>query len=81
MLQKPITVARNDYMQSLCDLTNASHLPAFVVVDVLERFAREISRLAESELSRDRAAYQRLIEASQAGDVAKGEDAAVTTND
>lgn len=66
MIKKPITVARNDYMQGIVNLTNRSGLPAFVMVDVLEQTARELRPLMDVELKKDeatwRAATQKEIE-------------------
>ena len=61
MVQKPITVAREDYMKSLCDLTNQSGLPAFVVVDILDDVISEMKRIANTELQRDTANYRAAL--------------------
>lgn len=67
MLQKPITLARHDYMQGIVDLTNKSGLPAFVIVDVLEHVLGELRPAVSSELKRDEAAYREaLIKETQA---------------
>ena len=73
MVNKPITVARNDYMAALCNITNQSNLPAFVVVDVLTRFTAELEKLAEAELSRDTAAYREAIQKAREGDQRQSE--------
>ena len=62
MMQKPITVARNDYMAALCNITNQSNLPAFVIVDVLAKFSTEMEKLVEAELKRDTANYRQALE-------------------
>ena len=61
MVQKPITVAREDYMKSICDLTNQSGLPAFVVVDILDDVISEMKRIANTELQRDTANYRAAL--------------------
>ena len=78
MVQKPITVARNDYMRAVCDITNNAGLPAFMVIDVLEKFISEMNRLAEAELSRDTAAYRQAVE-REAQDVRRAESNAAMT--
>lgn len=57
MSSKPITVARNDYMQALCDISNNSGLPAFVMMEVVERLRMQLERLAQAELERDTKAF------------------------
>lgn len=58
MARKPITVARRDYMAAVCEATNKSGLPAFVVVDVLERVLKEMRSAADTEVQRDFARYE-----------------------
>ena len=58
MPQKPITVARRDYMQSVVDLTNNSGLPAFVMVEVLEHALNELRPMMNAELKRDEASWR-----------------------
>lgn len=58
MVQKPISLARHDYMQGIVDLTNRSGLPAFVMVDVLEQTARELRPLMDVELKRAEEAWR-----------------------
>lgn len=50
MSNKPIVVARHDFMTDLAELINKSGLPAFVVVEVLERTLPEVRKIAEKEL-------------------------------
>jgi len=60
-MQKPLTVARRDYMQSIVDLTNNSGLPAFVIVNVLEDALSQMRPLMDSELARDEARYRAAL--------------------
>jgi len=82
MARKPITVARRDYMAAVCEATNKSGLPAFVVVDVLEKVLSELRPAMDAELKRDFAAY----EAEKAKETQEGGDSiaalqSVTDND
>lgn len=61
MVQKPLTVARRDYMQGIVDLTNSSGLPAFAMVEVLEHTLNELRPLVGSELKRDEAAWRAAV--------------------
>ena len=64
-MNKPITVARRDYMEAFIQLTNDAHLPAFVLIDILEQAVRELKTLAEKELARDEAMWQGQVEAAK----------------
>ena len=69
MANKPLTVARNDYMQALCDASNNSGLPAFVMLEVIERMKIQLEQLAQAELERDMKVYQSAIEAEHEKEV------------
>ena len=72
MTNKPISLARKEYIQTICATTNNCGLPAFVVVDVLERILSEMRKAADTELKRDEAmwhkAQQEQTEVIQNGD-------------
>ena len=55
---KPMTVARQEYMQKIVDATNACPLPSVFKADVLEAALRQLRELAGRELKRDMEAYQ-----------------------
>ena len=61
-MQKPITLARRDYIQSVCDLTSKSGLPAFVVVNVLESILAQMRNEVEVEIKRDEAQYRAALQ-------------------
>lgn len=65
MAQKPITLARRDYMQGIVNLTNRSGLPAFVMVDVLEQAARELRPVMDAELKKAEASYRAALQREQ----------------
>ena len=71
MQQKPITLARRDYIQSVCDLTSKSGLPAFVVVNVLESILAQMRGEVESEIKRDEAIWRKTLLEKAAEDGAK----------
>lgn len=58
-MYKPITIARRDYINSICDVTNNSGLPAFVLVEVLEKVLSQLHQQEESELKRDEALWHK----------------------
>ena len=74
-MKKPLTVARNDYMTALCDLTNNSNLPAFVIVEVLESILREVRPMMETELKRDMVTYRAAMQHEpEKGDIDGGQE-------
>ena len=69
MALKPITVARRDYMAAVCEATNKSGLPAFVVVDVLEKVLAEMKPAMDAEVKADFNRYRAALakEAEEGG--------------
>lgn len=61
-MQKPITVAREEFVTAIVDAINGAELPAFVKLDVLNNCVRELSELAKAQYKRDLADYARKEE-------------------
>lgn len=57
-IQKPITVARQDFIDGIVALINTSGLPAFVIVDIIKDVQAEMVRQANDQYEKDRAAYE-----------------------
>ena len=75
MVLKPITVARRDYLATICEATNQSGLPAFVVVDVLEKVLAEMRSAMDAEVKRDFARYEaEKAKEAQEGGTENGND-------
>ena len=53
MMEKPITVKREEFVKSIVDTVNGSDLPAFVKLDVMNNCLRELQEMARIELQRD----------------------------
>lgn len=62
MVQKPLTVARRDYVEDIVNVTNKAELPMFVKVEVLESVLDEMRPLADNELKRDEASYRAALQ-------------------
>lgn len=58
-MKKPLTIARKEYIDSIINATNASNLPAFVIVEVLEKMISEMKKMASTELKRDEALWHK----------------------
>ena len=57
-MNKPITVARHDFIQQVVDLVNNSGLPAFSVVDILKAVINQMNPLVEAQYKKDLEAYE-----------------------
>lgn len=58
MGNKPITVLRAEFIKDIVGTINASHLPAFIKVEVLERVLAQLRPQVDAELKRDTSAYE-----------------------
>lgn len=63
-MNKPITVARQEFSEALVALVNNSGLPAFVMRQSLAQMDNALSQLEQAQLEKDRAEW----DASQEGD-------------
>lgn len=62
MMNKPLSVARREYIQTVVDLTNNSGLPMCVIVDILDGILKDARNLADTEYQRDLAAWNKQQE-------------------
>lgn len=69
----PITIARNDCINRVCDALNESGLPAFAKVDLMERILTELRPMMDVEYQKDLEAY-RSAEASARAEERAAED-------
>lgn len=63
-MEKPITVARQEFTQDLVNLVNNSGLPAFVMRQSLAQMDQALAQLEQAQLEKDRAEW----ESQQKGD-------------
>lgn len=61
VIQKPVTVARQDFIDGIVGLINTSGLPAFIITDILKDVQTEMVRQANDQYEKDRAAYEEAI--------------------
>lgn len=54
---KPITVARNDFLNDIINLCNDSGLPLFVIENVLKDFIDEVKIAANRQFENDKKKY------------------------
>ena len=66
-MNKPITVARYEYMQNIVNVTNNAHIPAFIKVEVLKQAIELLKPVIDAELKRDMDSYYQSEEVSDNG--------------
>lgn len=49
-MNKPLVIARSEFVDNICGIINESGLPAFVMREVLERIVKTLSDLEQAEL-------------------------------
>lgn len=67
-IQKPISVARAEFISLLTDLINTSALPPFIIEPILKDMYSDIRMLSQKQLEADTKRYQeqlRTIEQEQ----------------
>ena len=58
-MNKPLTVAREDFAKEIIGAVNSSGLPAFVVREVLQNVVQEVQKLEAAQLQADREAWEK----------------------
>lgn len=61
-MDKPITVARQEFMDALVNLVNGSELPAFVITPLLELVTKKVAALEEQQYQHDLKAWNKQNE-------------------
>lgn len=62
MNNKPITVARQEFIEKIVADINESGLPFFVVVEVLNSMLPELQKQVGAQFERDKKAYEESLE-------------------
>lgn len=57
-MEKPITVARQEFTEQLVNLVNNSGLPAFVVRQSLAQMDSALAQLEQAQLEQDKAEWE-----------------------
>lgn len=64
-MNKPLTVARKEFIDNIISVINGSGLPAFVMEDILKACLTEMSALANKQYQADFEAYQKENEKTE----------------
>lgn len=65
-VQKPITVARAEFITSMTTLINDSGLPPFIIESVLRDMLYDVKAVAQKQLEHDTARYHEMLAAASA---------------
>lgn len=64
-MDKPITVARQEFMDALVALINESGLPAFVLTPILQGFAQKTAELERTQYEAEKAEYEQHVKGEE----------------
>lgn len=57
-MNKPITIARQEFTQAIVDAVNNAELPMFVISDILKSALTEVDKLAQAQYEADVKAWE-----------------------
>ncbi len=60
-IRKPLTIARQEFLENLANVINESDLPAFIIGDVLSGVLSEVRTLAERQYNSDKENYEKSL--------------------
>lgn len=61
-VQKPITVARADFISDLTNLVNNSGLPSFILEPIFKDMFNDMKIMSQRQLESDRKQYEQVLE-------------------
>jgi len=64
-MDKPLTVARGEFMTTIVNAVNEARLPAFVIAEVLTQALTVVRERAEIEYKNDLDAYNKALKESE----------------
>ena len=62
MIEKPLTMKRQEFTEQVVELINSYGLPAFVVIGVLEALLPALKQLEQQQLTQDRKLYEEMLD-------------------
>lgn len=57
-MDKPLTVARQEFAENIVEVINNSGLPAFVMLEIIQSCERELTKLSQTQYEKDKAEYE-----------------------
>lgn len=70
-IQKPITVAREDFIAELTFMINESGLPPIILEPIFKDMLRDISAVLQKQVAADRKNYEEAVSKQQAEETAE----------
>lgn len=64
-VQKPITVARAEFISSMTSLINNSGLPPFIIEPIMKDMLYDVRVMAQKQLEQDTARYREMLAAAE----------------
>lgn len=64
-MNKPLTVARQEFAENIVELINNTRLPAFVMMDILKSCEAELTALSQRQYEQEKAEYEKSLEESK----------------
>lgn len=61
MIEKPISIVREEFIKTLAEVINGCKLPPFIISNVLEDFLRAIKILENNQLKKDKEEYEKEV--------------------
>lgn len=61
-ISKPLTIRREEYIQTLTKATNEAGLPMFLIEYILRDLLAEVSSLVKQEALAEKTSYQKALE-------------------
>lgn len=65
-MNKPLTVARQEFTENIVEAINNSELPFFVVSDILKNALVEVDKMAQAQYQRDKDSWEKSQEEEKA---------------
>lgn len=69
-MQKPMTVAKREFLEAVVEAVNNAGLPFFVVRQVLEELLKAVCQGEEAQEEKDRAEYEKYLREKAAQEAA-----------
>lgn len=77
---KPISIAREEFINELANLINESGLPAFIISPILKDVLAEVQNAERVQLEQDRAFYEKEKNKAKEQNQSKEQNEKVATN-
>lgn len=65
-MNKPLTIARQEFTENIVEVINNSELPFFVVSDILKNALVEVDKMAQAQYQRDKDSWEKSQEEEKA---------------